>query len=114
MSKLEQFDRAIQDQVNAERRTVYGHPLDHFTLAATLKAPLQQCQHLSARHGLEMIADKMARLCTSPDHLDSWLDIAGYARAVVMALDLEAAIKAQATEQAYPKDLGDEGIVDRD
>lgn len=30
-------------------------------------------------HALRMIAVKIARICTSPDHIDSWVDICGYA-----------------------------------
>jgi hypothetical protein len=34
-----------------------------------------------------MIGVKMARLCTTPDHLDSLIDIAGYARTIAMIHD---------------------------
>lgn len=36
-----------------------------------------------------MICVKIARLIQSPDHLDSWVDIAGYARVAVMAMPQE-------------------------
>ena len=34
-----------------------------------------------------MILDKVARLTNNPEHLDSWIDIAGYARCAVMIMD---------------------------
>ena len=36
-----------------------------------------------------MIAVKMSRLCNSPKHIDSIIDIAGYARTIAMILDKE-------------------------
>ena len=38
-------------------------------------------------HAMEMIADKLTRLTNKPDHYDSWLDVAGYARTALMVLD---------------------------
>jgi hypothetical protein len=52
-----------------------------------------------------MIADKMARLCHSPTHFDSWLDIAGYARTAVMMLD-ERERRDQERNTLFPDKVG--------
>lgn len=56
-------------------------------IAARLIREVAECKHPEARHALEMIADKMARLIETPDHLDSAMDLAGYARTLVMVTD---------------------------
>jgi hypothetical protein len=87
--KTDAFDAALSKQANvtADRGKVYGHPYDDFGRAAAIKAAVADCPDLRIRHVLEMIAVKMARLTHSPDHLDSFIDIAGYARTGVMVLD---------------------------
>ena len=84
--RLAQFDAEITT-VTQRRGAIYGHPRVDFDRAARLKAVVAECQDPIARHALEMIAVKMARLITTPDHLDSWVDIAGYARTGVMGTD---------------------------
>jgi len=81
------FDADIKGLVNKERQEAYGHPLYHFQRTAAMKAQLSTCRDPELRHALEMIADKMARLCETPTHYDSWLDIAGYARTAMMVMD---------------------------
>lgn len=84
--RVAQFDAEIAT-VTQRRGAVYGHPRVDFDRAARLKAVVAECADPVARHALEMIAVKMARLITTPDHLDSWVDIAGYARTGVMGTD---------------------------
>ena len=67
------------EKLTAERGAVYGHPLDDFTRAAAIKYAIAEMTDDVLRHALEMVAVKMARLVNTPDHLDSWDDIAGYA-----------------------------------
>ena len=86
MSLTEQFDEAIKT-ITAERGLDYGHPLDDFGIASLIKCAVKSCPNTEVRHALEMIGVKMARLCTSPHHVDSVVDIAGYARTIVMILD---------------------------
>lgn len=81
-----QFDAAIQT-ITQQRGGVYGHPADDFRRATALKAVVAECPNPLVRHALEMICVKMARLINAPDHLDSFIDIAGYARTGVMCLD---------------------------
>lgn len=88
---LDQFDTQLQGLVNTDRMKDYGHPADHFYISATMKQVLRDnyADDLRLLHAMEMICDKLARLHHSPDHLDSWIDIAGYARTAVMVLDSE-------------------------
>lgn len=86
--RLQTFDSAMnKGKVTAERGAAYGHPKDDFDRAARIKAVVAECKDPLARHALEMIATKMARLIHTPDHTDSWVDIAGYARTGIMATD---------------------------
>lgn len=86
---IKTFDQQVKGLVNTTRMKDYGHPADHFAISAKLKATIRENFRGDPRilHVLEMEADKIARLCHSPDHLDSWIDIAGYARTAVMVLD---------------------------
>lgn len=79
MTRLEQFDKEISD-IFQRRGAVYGDPCIDFDRAARLKAVVAECSDQRARHVLEMLCVKISRLIETPDHLDSWVDIAGYAR----------------------------------
>ena len=94
---LDIFDAA---KVTQERGAVYGHPADDFARVALIKGALSECPDARMRHVLEMIAVKMARLVHSPNHLDSWIDIAGYARTAVMIMDRDASPKTQEDKDA--------------
>jgi hypothetical protein len=84
--RTDQFSNAIQT-VNAERGAAYGDAKTDFDRAMRLKAVVAECKNPLARHALEMICVKMARLINTPDHLDSWIDVAGYARTGVMVTE---------------------------
>lgn len=86
---VKEFDRQLQGVVNNDRAAIYGHPADHFTKSALLKEILFDNWKggLPYRHTMEMIVDKLVRLSKSPQHLDSWIDVAGYARTAVMVMD---------------------------
>jgi hypothetical protein len=77
------FDEKIQSITN-ERGGVYGHPADDFARVNLIKEAVRECPDPEVRHALEMIGVKLARLVETPDHLDSAVDIAGYARTIVM------------------------------
>ena len=83
------FDKALRT-VNEERGADYGPPEENFKRAATLRDVVHQCSDPELREALGNIADKVARLVHSPDHLDSWIDIAGYARCGCMIIDAKA------------------------
>lgn len=80
------FDTAIRT-ITTERGTVYGHPKDDFARAHKLTQVADECPHPEIRHALRMICVKVARLVQTPDHIDSIIDIAGYARCIAMILD---------------------------
>jgi hypothetical protein len=86
LSLTEKFDRAAKG-ITQQRGQTYGHPVDDFHRVSLIKEAVADCPNPEIRHALEMIGVKMARLVTSPDHLDTIVDIAGYARTMVMVLD---------------------------
>lgn len=71
-----------------DRQEVYGHPIVDFTKVTTMATPI----HASGidprlKHALYMIQVKIARLLNTPEHLDSVVDIAGYANTYAMMLE---------------------------
>lgn len=85
-SRCARFDRAIKT-ITKERGADYGHPLDNFNIAAQINDALKACPDPVIRAPLMMIGQKLARLCQTPDHVDSIIDVAGYARTIAMVLD---------------------------
>lgn len=86
--RLAQFDRETRD-VTERRGAVYAEPKVDFGRAVRLKAVVAECADPLARHVLEMLCVKIARLVQTPDHLDSAIDLVGYARCLVMVTDKE-------------------------
>ena len=84
-SNVDKFDEILRGL--GERSATYGHPLNSFRRIDQIKDAVRECPDAALRHALEMIGVKMSRLVVTPDHFDSWVDIAGYARAAVMILD---------------------------
>lgn len=84
--KTEAFDEAMKS-ITQVRGEAYGHPADDFAIAHQIAHAVNECPDPLVRHALRMIGVKMARLCHSPDHLDSIIDIGGYARTIAMILD---------------------------
>lgn len=83
---LERFDRAYAG-VTEDRRHVYGEPEDTYRRISALREIVDECPDPQIREILGMIATKLARLVQTPTHLDSWVDVAGYARCGAMLLD---------------------------
>jgi hypothetical protein len=73
--------------VTGARRQSYGTPEDNFTCIADLwTAYLQRRSAVKQEYGPDqtdvavmMVLMKVARLAETPNHADSWRDIAGYA-----------------------------------
>src|SRR5512145_2592699 len=65
--------------VTGPRERAYAPPSRNFDLIARLQSVVAECPHPLAKVALMNIAQKMARLIETPDHSDSWTDIAGYA-----------------------------------
>lgn len=85
-ARLDEFDKEVAT-ITFKRGEQYGPPRQDFERAQKIKAAVADCPDPAVRHILEMIGVKMARLCTTPTHLDSYIDIAGYARCGVMVTD---------------------------
>ena len=92
--------RTILDEANAAvfgaREKDYGHPRDDFARIATLwtaylqgRAPVNN-QIMPEDVPCLMILLKMARLSNTPNHRDSWVDIAGYAETGARVVGLDA------------------------
>lgn len=88
---LEKFDAAIAT-VTQDRGKDYGHPADDFALVARLKKALPDYGDARIQHVAEMICVKLSRLGSNPRHLDSWVDIAGYARTAAMVIDRDVSV----------------------
>lgn len=83
---LDQFDAAYA-VVTADRRDVYGDPQDTYRRVAALRTVVDECPDPQVREIIGMVAMKLVRLVQTPEHLDSWIDVAGYARTAAMLLD---------------------------
>lgn len=83
--------------INADRNQEYGEPYDNFRdIAEIMTVILRPILKPGARvktHevAMTMMAVKMSRMTTSPDKLDTWVDIAGYVGAGYEAMVAEAA-----------------------
>lgn len=86
ISLLAEFDAAYA-KVTLDRRDIYGEPEDTYRRIAALRAVVDECPDVQIREILGMVVTKVARLIQTPDHLDSWVDVAGYARCGVMLLN---------------------------
>jgi len=87
------FDAAL-GEVTQERGQDYGDVGDNFRRIAALQAEVADCEDAVVRVALEMICLKLARLVHST-HMDSVIDIAGYARCIALYLDEEADARAR-------------------
>jgi hypothetical protein len=83
---LEQFDAAYEN-VTADRRDICGAPQDTYRRISSLRSVVDECADPQIHEILAMIVTKVARLVQTPNHLDSWVDVAGYARCGVMLLN---------------------------
>ena len=98
MSACETFDAALRGAaLTTERGATYGHPLDNFRRIAALHEVIRECPDPEVRHALEQIAVKIARLVQTPMHVDSVVDIAGYARTIAMIYDERERLHRQPT-----------------
>lgn len=79
------FDEAIK-VITRVRGETYDHPSIDFAKVTKLVLALPYYEDPRVRHIMYMLCVKMARLSKTPDHVDSWIDIAGYARTGVMLI----------------------------
>jgi hypothetical protein len=76
------------EKVLDERGNQYGDWVQMAAVAQSLKriAITPQMSH-TQRESMELICTKIARIaCGNPNHIDSWIDIAGYATLEVNTL----------------------------
>lgn len=91
---------AAKEAVHGDRNRDYGHPIVNHTCTAKMFGAFY-----ARRHGVAVtfdaidvcafnICQKLSRLANSPDHVDSLIDIAGYAEnwaSVLHVVDAELA-----------------------
>lgn len=78
MTRIDALNQA-SDLINDSRDRIYGHPAENFGRIAALWSAVLGVDISREQTALCMIALKMSRLVNCPDHVDSWVDIAGYA-----------------------------------
>jgi hypothetical protein len=73
--------REAAELIDGERMANYGPPEKNFDRIADMWTVLTDNQFIFEPHHVAtfMAAVKLARLVESPDHQDSWKDLAGYA-----------------------------------
>lgn len=65
--------------VNNDRVKHYGTPKENFTRIANMWSEIFKTKITPAQVALCMAIVKVTRLIQTPDHEDSWVDLAGYA-----------------------------------
>lgn len=65
--------------VNGARANTYGGPEDSFNTIAALWSAYTSRPYTASDVAVMLALLKVARLKNSPDHRDSWVDLAGYA-----------------------------------
>jgi nucleoside 2-deoxyribosyltransferase len=79
--------------VGGARRSTYGHPWENFLSTGLMWEGITGHSFTPEQVALMLIALKMSRLVTSPDHRDSVVDIAGYAKTLSLVQQRRAQTK---------------------
>jgi hypothetical protein len=86
------------------RQDEYGHPADDFKRIADMWAVLVKVPITPQQVAMCMVALKLARLCHSPNHRDSMIDIAGYANCMDLIRQRNEEIKnGKTSKPGQPK-----------
>lgn len=73
---------------SVDRQKIYGHPADDFKKVAEMTRPIMRSDiEPELKHALYMCQVKIARLLNTPYHLDSIVDLAGYANTYAMIVE---------------------------
>lgn len=67
------------DLIDGDRAKIYGDARENHERIATMWSAILGQDLTADQVYMCMIAVKLARLANTPDHEDSWVDIAGYA-----------------------------------
>lgn len=78
MKKEAVLDKA-KELISNERLKHYGPPKVNFTRIARLWSVVLGIEVSAAQVAVCLAQLKIARLCETPQHEDSWIDLAGYA-----------------------------------
>jgi hypothetical protein len=92
-TQLDLFDAQVES-ITKVRGGTYGHPADDFARVTRMASALPAFSDPRFAHIAYMICVKLARLSQSPEHVDSLIDIAGYARTWAMILERDYKPKA--------------------
>lgn len=89
-ARLDEFDKSVA-VITQIRGADYGPPRQDFERAQRIFDAIIDGMGSdvdpAVRHVFYMLSVKIARLRISPTHLDSWIDLAGYARCGVSVTD---------------------------
>lgn len=95
MSKLR--DQPLDEAkrlINADRNKEYGEPVENFRdiaemMTVLIRPILKEGARVRVEHvAMMMMAVKLSRMTTSPDKLDTWVDICGYAGTGYEAMEI--------------------------
>lgn len=75
--------------ITRDRGENYGKPSENFQVIADMWSAYADKEFTVADVGVMMVLLKLARLKATPDHQDSWVDIAGYAAVTSEAVNAE-------------------------
>ena len=78
MNKRDEVIEEAQSLINGDRLDVYGDPVKNFETIAHLWKPIFG-EVTAQQVGLALLQLKVARATTAPDHMDSYVDMIGYA-----------------------------------
>ena len=73
------FLKEVEQTLEGDRQVDYGDASKNFARIARMWEVIFGHQVTLEQVHLAMIAVKMSRLVNTPEHQDSWIDIAGYA-----------------------------------
>lgn len=76
--------------VSADRQMDYGHPFEDFGRTAQMWSAILGVEVTRTQVAQCMVAVKLSRLSATPNHRDSWVDVAGYAKCGDIVSDIEA------------------------
>lgn len=89
MKRKEVLTKA-NEVVNGQRDQAYGKPEDNFAIIADLWSAYKGVRFSRVDVSMMMGLMKIARIRSNPSHMDSFIDLAGYAACAAEVAELEA------------------------